>query len=197
MSVTICTLNTVPYLPKYKRTLHIGRLPFTILNFPDNNICTEEFNILRDQKAAWHFVDIWITSYYWARCTGHLACTCMGQTRNACKVLIRKTKVSWSAHRLEDNIILDLNEIEWQTVDWIQLTQHKVYWWEVVCDANFGVFMALWLRPLFVWSLTCHWEIGSWHFEGIHTVPSFLSVPAPVSVEMKTHVPTKRWEAIT
>ena len=50
----------------------------------------------------------------------------MGDTGNACKALTGRTEVNVSAHRWEVNVKSDINESEWQGVDWIQLPLHVV-----------------------------------------------------------------------
>jgi hypothetical protein len=49
------------------------------------------------------------------RQAGHA--TCMGEVRNACKIMAGRSR-----HRWEDNM-----EVEWVSVDWIHLTDFQVF----------------------------------------------------------------------
>jgi len=57
----------------------------------------------------------------------------MGEMKNAYKILVGKN--AWKRprvrpkHRWEENIRIDLREIRWEYVDWIQLTQNRGQWW--------------------------------------------------------------------
>jgi len=35
-------------------------------------------------------------------------------------------------HRWEDNIKMDLQEVGWGSMDWIELAQNRDRWWELV-----------------------------------------------------------------
>jgi len=59
------------------------------------------------------------------RWTGHV--TCMGQTRKAIKILVRKPRHKW-----EDNIRMDLREMVWEGVDWMHLDQGRNQWQALV-----------------------------------------------------------------
>jgi hypothetical protein len=56
----------------------------------------------------------------------------MGEERNAYRILVGKpegkTQVGRPRHRSEDNIKLDLREIGWGGMDWIDLTQDFYQW---------------------------------------------------------------------
>jgi len=49
--------------------------------------------------------------------------------------LLRKPR-----HRWEDNIIIDPMEIEWESLDWMHLTQLREQWWVLV-----KIVMNLWV----------------------------------------------------
>jgi hypothetical protein len=56
----------------------------------------------------------------------------VAKIRNKYKILIgmpeEKGPVGKLRRRWEDNIRMDFNEIEWDGVDWIQLTQDRDHW---------------------------------------------------------------------
>jgi hypothetical protein len=56
----------------------------------------------------------------------------MGETRNACKILMGKAEgkrpPGRPTHRWEDNIKMNLKEIRWGGVDWIDLAQDREWW---------------------------------------------------------------------
>jgi hypothetical protein len=56
--------------------------------------------------------------------------------RNAYKVLMGKPEgkrpLERPRHRWEDGIRMDLREIGWGNVDWIQLAQERDRWWALV-----------------------------------------------------------------
>jgi hypothetical protein len=56
----------------------------------------------------------------------------MGANRNAYRILVGKpegkTSLGRPRHRWEDNIQIDLREIEWGGVDWINLVQDRDKW---------------------------------------------------------------------
>jgi hypothetical protein len=45
---------------------------------------------------------------------------------------LRRTQLGRNRHRWEDNIRMDLKEIWWEGVDWIQLAQDRDQWRAVV-----------------------------------------------------------------
>jgi hypothetical protein len=53
----------------------------------------------------------------------------MGEKRNACTILVGKPTgkrpLGKPRRRWEDNIKMDLREIEWGGIDWIDLTQDR------------------------------------------------------------------------
>jgi hypothetical protein len=61
---------------------------------------------------------------------------CMGQMRNAYKILVGKPEEKrplgrpW--HRLEDNIKMDLREMGFEGVDWIHMAHDRDWWWALV-----------------------------------------------------------------
>ena len=60
----------------------------------------------------------------------------MGKRRDAYRILVLKPKgkrqLGKLAHRWENNIRMDLKEIRWKGVDWIELLQYRGKWWAVV-----------------------------------------------------------------
>jgi hypothetical protein len=53
----------------------------------------------------------------------------MGEMRSTCKILVRKREGKRPLGRprrgWEDNIRIDLREITWEVVDWVQLAQER------------------------------------------------------------------------
>jgi hypothetical protein len=68
------------------------------------------------------------------RCAGHV--TCMGKRRGAYRVSVGKPegkrRLGRPARKWEDNIRMDVEEIGWQGVDWIDLPQDRDEWRAVV-----------------------------------------------------------------
>jgi hypothetical protein len=67
---------------------------------------------------------------------GHV--TRVGETRNAYKILVRKSagKRTQKVH----NIKMDLREKRWEGEDWMHLAQDRDQWWAVVYTVtNLGV----------------------------------------------------------
>jgi hypothetical protein len=68
----------------------------------------------------------------------------MGKKRNACRILVGKSEgkrpLGRSRHRWVDNIKMDLREIGWDGMDWINLAQDRDQWRAVV-----SVVMTLWV----------------------------------------------------
>jgi hypothetical protein len=64
------------------------------------------------------------------------ACSTNGEKRNACRILVGKPKGSRPLlrprHRWVNNIKMDLREIGWDGVDWIDVTQNRNEWWVLV-----------------------------------------------------------------
>jgi hypothetical protein len=60
----------------------------------------------------------------------------MGEKRNVYRVLIGKPEskkpLGRPRRRWEDGIKVDLKEIGWGSVEWIQLVQDRGQWWAVV-----------------------------------------------------------------
>jgi len=60
-------------------------------------------------------------------CAGHVAC--LGDRRGAYRVLVGrpegKSPLGRPRRRLEDNIKMDLQEVKWGAMDWIDLAQDK------------------------------------------------------------------------
>jgi len=53
-----------------------------------------------------------------------------------CRVLVGKPEgkrpLGTPRHRWEDNIKMDLQEVGWGSMDWIELAQNRDRWWELV-----------------------------------------------------------------
>jgi hypothetical protein len=68
------------------------------------------------------------------RWAGHV--TRMREERNVCKILMGnpegKRPLGRTRHRWLDGIRMDLREIGWGCVDWIQLAQDRDQWWALV-----------------------------------------------------------------
>jgi hypothetical protein len=64
------------------------------------------------------------------RWAGHVAC--MGNKRNAYRILVGKPEgkstLGRIRHRWEDNIRMDLSEIGWGGMDWIDLAEDRNQW---------------------------------------------------------------------
>jgi hypothetical protein len=60
----------------------------------------------------------------------------MGEGRNVYRVLLGKPEgkrpLDRPRHRWEDEIKMDLREIGWGDVEWIQLAEDRDHWWAVV-----------------------------------------------------------------
>jgi hypothetical protein len=61
---------------------------------------------------------------------------CVGEERNVYKVLVGKPEgkrpLERPRHKWEDGIRMDLREIGWGSVEWIQLAQDRDQWWALV-----------------------------------------------------------------
>ena len=68
------------------------------------------------------------------RLAGHMAC--MGDRSGVYIVLLvnpeRKRSLGRPRCRWEDNIKVDLQEVGWRGMDWIDLAQDRDRWWDVV-----------------------------------------------------------------
>jgi hypothetical protein len=64
------------------------------------------------------------------------ACSTNGEKRNAYRILLGKPEVKRPPgrhrHRWEDNIKMDLREIGWGGIDWIDLAQDRNQWMALV-----------------------------------------------------------------
>jgi hypothetical protein len=56
------------------------------------------------------------------------ACSTNGEKRNAFKILMGKLEWNRTRRRWVDNIKIDLREIEWDGMDWIDLAQDRDQW---------------------------------------------------------------------
>jgi hypothetical protein len=60
----------------------------------------------------------------------------MGEKRGASRILVRRPEggrpLGRPRHRWEDNIKIDLEEVGWRGMDWIELAQDRDGWWAVV-----------------------------------------------------------------
>jgi hypothetical protein len=64
------------------------------------------------------------------------ACSTNGDKRNACRILVvnseGKRTLGRPRRRWVDNIKMDIREIEWSDMDWIDLAQDREQWRAVV-----------------------------------------------------------------
>jgi hypothetical protein len=67
------------------------------------------------------------------------ACSTHGEKRNTCRILVRKLEgkrpVGRPRSRWEDTIKMDLSEMEWGGMDWINLSQDRDQWRTLVNTA--------------------------------------------------------------
>jgi hypothetical protein len=60
------------------------------------------------------------------------ACSTNGEKRNSCRIMVRKPErkrpLGRFRRRSEDNIKMNLREIEWAGMDWIDLAQDMDQW---------------------------------------------------------------------
>jgi hypothetical protein len=60
----------------------------------------------------------------------------MGERREACRVLVGKSEGKRPLGRprrgWEDNIKMDLQEVGWRGMDWIDMAQDRDRWWALV-----------------------------------------------------------------
>jgi hypothetical protein len=64
------------------------------------------------------------------RWAGHVAR--MGETRNAYRILVGMPEGKRPRRRWVDNIKMDLRELGWDVVDWIELAQDRDQWMALV-----------------------------------------------------------------
>jgi hypothetical protein len=61
-----------------------------------------------------------------------MACSKNGEKKNACRIFVRKPKgkrpLGRPKRRRVDNIKMDLTEIGWGVMDWIDLAQNRDNW---------------------------------------------------------------------
>jgi hypothetical protein len=78
------------------------------------------------------------------RRTGHIAR--MGETRNAYRILVGKAEgkrpQGRTRRRWVENIRMDLREIGWDGMDWIDLAQDRDQWRALVNTGNAGKFLS-------------------------------------------------------
>jgi hypothetical protein len=64
------------------------------------------------------------------RGAGHVAC--MGEKRNACRVLVGKPEgkqqLGRPRHKWEDNIEIEHRKIKWGGMDWINMAEDRNQW---------------------------------------------------------------------
>jgi hypothetical protein len=68
------------------------------------------------------------------RWTGHVAC--IGERRGVYMILVGKPEgkrpLGRSRHRWDDNINMDLQEVGYGGMDWIDVAQDRERWWSLV-----------------------------------------------------------------
>jgi hypothetical protein len=64
---------------------------------------------------------------------GHVACMGVGEMKNQYKILIAKPEgkraLGRPRRRREENILMNIQEIRFGGVDWINVAQEKDWWW--------------------------------------------------------------------
>jgi hypothetical protein len=77
---------------------------------------------------------IWVIKSRRMRWLGHVAH--MGEKRGAYRIFVGRPEgrrpLRRPRHRWEDNIKMDLQEVEWRGMDWIELAQDRDKWWALV-----------------------------------------------------------------
>jgi hypothetical protein len=68
---------------------------------------------------------IWVIKSRRMRWAGHVAC--MGEGRGAYRILVGRP-LGRPRHRWEDNIKMDLQEVGWGSMDWIDMAQDRDRW---------------------------------------------------------------------
>jgi hypothetical protein len=85
---------------------------------------------------------IWVIKSRRMRWSGHV--TRMGEKRGAYRILVGRPEgrrpLGRPRHRWENNIKMDLQEVEWVGMNWIELAQDRDSWWALV-----NVVMNLWV----------------------------------------------------
>jgi hypothetical protein len=56
----------------------------------------------------------------------------MGEMRSGYRKSEAKRPLGGPRQRREDNVKLDLKEIRYEDIEWIYITQDRVWWWAVV-----------------------------------------------------------------
>jgi hypothetical protein len=90
--------------------------------------------------------------------------TWIKRKRNACRILVGKPEgkkpLGWSRHKWVNNIVMDLREIGWCGVDWIDLVQNGDQWRAHVNTVkNWGMPSSRMLLPMLY---LAHWFIPPW-----------------------------------
>jgi hypothetical protein len=89
---------------------------------------------LNDLYSSPHSIIIWVIKSRRMRWAGHVAR--MGEGRGAYKILVGRPEgrrpLGRPRRRWEDNIKMDLQEVRWRGMDWIDMAQDRDRWWALV-----------------------------------------------------------------
>jgi hypothetical protein len=104
---------------------------------PKRDEATWEWRRLHNEKLNDLYLSpniIWVIKSRRMRWVGHVAC--MGEKRDAYRILVGRPEgrrpLERPRHRWEDSIKMDLQEVGWGGMDWIELAQDRDRWWALV-----------------------------------------------------------------
>jgi hypothetical protein len=104
---------------------------------PKREPVTEEWRRLHNKELNEMYSSpniIWVIKSRRMRWAGHVAC--MGEGKGAYRILVGRHEgrrpLGRPRHRWEDNIKMDLEEVGWDGVDWIDMAQDRDRWWALV-----------------------------------------------------------------
>jgi hypothetical protein len=104
---------------------------------PKRNEVIREWRKLHNEELNDQYTSpniVWVIKSRRMRWVGRVVC--MGERRGIYSVLVgkpeRKRPLGRPWHRWEDNIQMDIQEVGFGGVDWIELAQHRDRWWALV-----------------------------------------------------------------